>query len=299
MKNDRLMKILVMLMVGLISIGLYAVDEVSQEGVPYKAMVKTKVKLGEMVKKGQILFTVELAPLEIEKEVDKKDVIYTKDRYERDVFLHKHHAVKFADYLKAKGNYLAAVAALKTEELKIKHGTDTAPFKGEVTKIVDYTGSAVPDGGEVMDVTKTDKPIPITKPAVAQVMNRWEQPIIMKVKLGQKVKKGQLLFSTSTKELKLLLASDEEKLKLHDAYLKSITKNYKIHAVSRDAYETAKNLYAKALGAVKTDLDNIKESSSFSPFDGVVTNIISYSGSTLAAASDVVDVTKSPATSKK
>jgi len=183
--------------------------------------------------------------------------------------------------------------------LKIKHGTDTAPFKGEVTKIVDYTGSAVPDGGEVMDVTKTDKPIPITKPAVAQVMNRWEQPIIMKVKLGQKVKKGQLLFSTSTKELKLLLASDEEKLKLHDAYLKSITKNYKIHAVSRDAYETAKNLYAKALGAVKTDLDNIKESSSFSPFDGVVTNIISYSGSTLAAASDVVDVTKSPATSKK
>jgi multidrug resistance efflux pump len=298
MKKNRLLKVLLLCVLGFIPAGIFAADEVSQEGVPYKAMLDTKVHLGEMVKKGQILFTVKLAPLEVEKKIDENNLIYTKEEYKRDVFLKKNHAVKFHDYLKAKADYLKAVATLKKEILKIKHGTDKAPFDGEVTKIVGYTGSATGDGNEVLDVTKTDKPIKITKPAVAQVMNRFEQPIKMDVKLGQKVKKGQLLFSTDAEKFKLELSSDDERLKLTEEYLKNITKNFKTHAVSQERYEKAKNIYADALQTAKTDVEEIKESKCYAPFDGVVTKIVNYTGSTTGAGNEVLDVTKEPVSSK-
>ena len=68
--------------------------------------------------------------------------------------------------------------------------------------------------------------------------------------------------------------------------------------MSQERYEKAKNLYADALEKAKADLVNIKDSKCYAPFDGVVTKIVDYTGSTTGAGNEVVDVTKEPASSK-
>jgi len=295
MRKDRLMKVLVLFTVGLISTCLYAANEVSQQGIPTKGMVITKVHLGEMVKKGQLLYTLELTPFKIQEDIDTNDLFYADLIYKRDVKLHNKHALSFKDLWSAKTAYLTAVAKLKTQQLKIKRFDAKAPFDGEVTKIETYTGSAVPDGeGAEVEITNTDKPIAITKPAVAEVMNRFEQPIVMKVKLGQKVKKGQLLFYTDLEKYKIALDHDKTQLKVDKNTFKEVNKAYSTHAMSYDQYENARKVYNNAIDAVKTDMANIKDSKCYSPFDGTVTKIVAYTGSTLGSASEVVDVTQSP-----
>jgi len=295
MRKDRLMKVLVLLGVGLLSTGLYAANEVSEQGIPYDGMVITQVHVGEMVKKGQILYSVEMTPQIIVKNEDKNKLTYDTQTYKRDLYLLKKHIVSLATFQSAKNAYELAKASLASEILKIKHGTSKAPFDGEVTKILAYKGSAIGDSDDEVSVTKTDKYIAINKPVVAEVLDRWEHPIKMDVKLGQKVKKGQLLYSTSLGQLKITLEKDQSTLKLDDAVFARDKVLLKAKAIPMKTYQKARYDYVTALDAVKTDIQNNKDSFCYAPFDGTVTKIVSYTGATMGDGDDIVNVTKSPA----
>jgi len=292
MRKDRMMKILLLFTVGLISTCIYAAEEVSQQAMPFKGILSTKVHLGQMVKKGQTLFSLEIAPLIIQEDIDKNNLFYSDLIYKRDISLHQQNALSFMDLWAAKTAYLKAFAKLQAQKLKIERDTDKAPFDGEVTKIVNYTGSGIGDSNEIMDVTKTDQQKAIPGPVVAQVDDRFEHPIVMNVKLGQKVKKGQLLFSTSVKQFKITLERDKAQLEVDKTTFQQIKKAYKTHAISYDDYEEARVTYDNAIDAVKADLENIKQSTYYSPVDGTVTKIIVYTGSTEGGGDEIVDVTK-------
>ncbi|MCP4180786.1 MAG: hypothetical protein GY756_23750 [bacterium] len=157
----------------LIAFGVFAADaapgpQVAQICSVVEGMLKMHVKLGEKVKKGQLIFEIESNLLEVARMKAENNVRYCKQIYDRDQKLLKSHNVSLEAFQEARYNYINAVADLKTALINIKNCYYYAPFDGNVTKIINYTGSAVGDGNEVVDITrdpndKTSNTSPIPK----------------------------------------------------------------------------------------------------------------------------------------
>ncbi|MCP4180376.1 MAG: biotin/lipoyl-binding protein [bacterium] len=153
-------KIIVILIAGLISVGAFAeaTPKVAQVDTVYEGIVQLHVKLGQKVKKGQLLFTMDTNLLEIAVIKAKNDLNYTKTIYERDLKLFtKSHSVSKETLETAKFNYINALAGYKTAKINVKNCYYYAPFDGTVSKIIYGNGSAVSDGNEVLDITASIK----------------------------------------------------------------------------------------------------------------------------------------------
>ncbi|HJO92392.1 MAG TPA: biotin/lipoyl-binding protein [Victivallales bacterium] len=149
-------KVIVILIAGLISIGAFAeaTPKVGQVDTVYEGILQLHVKLGQKVKKGQLLFTMDTNLLKVAVIKANNNLNYTKEIYERNKKLYdSSHSVSREKLEEYKYNYINALADFKTAKINVKNCYYYAPFAGTVTKIIYGNGSAVGDGNEVMDIT--------------------------------------------------------------------------------------------------------------------------------------------------
>ena len=130
------------------------------------------------------------------------------------------------------------------------------------------------------------------KPQVAKVASQHQGVIILHVKLGQKVKKGQLLFGINTDILKAKLENDKSNI-IHTTFiLEKAKKLFAHHAISKNDYQQCIRDYLTAKSSYKSNLAKINQCEYYSPFDGTVTNIVRYDGSGLDDNDDEIEVTQ-------
>ncbi|MCP4178385.1 MAG: biotin/lipoyl-binding protein [bacterium] len=131
-----------------------------------------------------------------------------------------------------------------------------------------------------------------TKPQVAQVASIYKGVVILHVKLGQEVKKGQVLFEVNSDMLKVQLDRDKSHVDNNAAILDGARKLVNNHSISRDDYQQCLRDYLAAKNSYELDLAQINDSMYYSPFDGTVTNIVRYEGSGLGDNDNEVEVTE-------
>ena len=259
----------------------------------YKGVVELKVQLGQQVKKGQLLFEVNQDILNIDKETNKKTVAFVKDVLKAGKKLIDKHSISQNDYQLSERDLKVSTAVLKTTESQIALSKYYAPFDGTVTKIVRYDGSGLGDNDNEVQITAGAVKVN-TANQVALVCTRWPGVLDLKVAKGQKVKKGELLYTINTSNIKAQKGIAEAKAKyakiLYDRN-KKLYGNTSSHATSLYKYTKSKNDWVKANAAVEKLKIQIKQSSGYAPFDGTVTKIYRYSGSGNGAGKPVVDIT--------
>jgi multidrug resistance efflux pump len=292
-----------------IAVGLYASKDKPAvariSSCPFlDGMVDMKVSLGEHVKKGQLLFIISTDYTQITKVQCENRVWYYKEEYERIKKLAKSRSKSLENVQEAKYNLEHAIESLKIESLLInKWSKYYAPFDGVVTKIYNYSGSGVSRGSgncannnAVLEVTKLEdykKGGIKIGPAVAQVIPMLIGIVDLKVTLGEKVKKSQLLFKIDTAFYEIRKAKRKANLEYNKAKYERTKKLYEQNNGSLKYYQTALYDYKNAVQDLKaTELLVNKRSCYYAPFDGIVTNITHYTGSFVFAGHKVLEVTK-------
>jgi multidrug resistance efflux pump len=267
-----------------------------------KDIVDMRVSLGQYVKKGQLLFKISTDFIQIEKEKCENNLWYYKEEYERIKKLSKTRSKSEENVQEAKSNMKSAIGSLKVRNLLIdKWSKYYSPFNGVITKINNYSGSGVAtscncDNNAILEVTKLKdykkREIKIG-PAVAQVAPMLEGIVELKVSLGEKVKKGQLLFKIDTAYYKIRKTKHEANVEYNKARFERTKQLYEQNSGSLKYYQTAAYDYANAVQKLKeTELLIDKRSNYHAPFDGRVTDIVHYTGSYVFTGHTVLEVTK-------
>ena len=274
-----------------------------------EGIIDLKVSQEQEVKKGQLLFQVEPDYTETIKAKCEDDVEYYKAMYIRMKKLNQDQAQSLNNFQESEYAIKNAEGSLEIENLLIeKWSKYYAPFDGVVTKIYCFSGSATPgssgniqNANAVLELTrlrdyqKMQKERKVAEqPVVAQVAPMIEGIVDAKVTLGEKVKKGQTLFCISTAYNEITKAQDQAKLKYYKANYERIKKLYKENTTdSLQTYQQAEENYKNAVEDLKaTELIINKRSTYCSPFDGIVSSIIHYTGSNAFAGNCVMEVTK-------
>ena len=274
-----------------------------------EGIVDMKVKVGQHVKKGELLFQIKTNFTELMKEKCKINVWYYSEIYNRIKKLQKDHSQSLENLQEAEYDLKNAQKSLDVENLLIdKWSKYYSPFDGVVTKIYNYSGSGVPDNTEncnkynaVLEVTKLDDYSRMLKnrqikrePEVAQVAPMLKGIVDTKVVLGQKVNKGDILFRISTAYNEIIKSQQEAKVKYYREKYERTKGLYSKNSVALKDYQTSIDDYMNALQNLKGTLLMINKRSTYrAPFDGIVTDIIYYGGSNVFAGHEVVEVTKS------
>jgi multidrug efflux pump subunit AcrA (membrane-fusion protein) len=249
--------------------------QVAQVASVYKGVVILHVKLGQKVKKGQLLFGLNADMLKAKLENDKTNIINTTLILKRATELVEKHSISQDDYQQCVRDALAAQSSYDLNLAQIKQSEYYSPFDGTVTNIIRYDGSGLGDNDNEVEVTEGNVSVD-TANRKAIVCTRWPGVLILKVALGEKVKKGQLLFSIETQDLTAQLNKDKSFLKYAIDDYKRLKILNKTHTISLLKFTEAKIRYGKALADVKIDEIMIKQSSGYAPFDGTVTSIDRY-----------------------
>jgi multidrug resistance efflux pump len=272
-------------------------------------IITTNVIPGQRVKKGELLFSVNtvsdvddaLTYILPQKVKALNTVRYNSEVFERMGKLITTNSVSLEDYQIAKHKLIDSNIALNINKENIKQSSYCAPFDGIVTKVLNYTGSSIGDGNEVMDVRKLSNNendnIKLenslkSEPKIAEINSINEEMLDMKVELGQKVKKGDLLFSVDITTLATQKLKDETEVKHQNDILQRAEKLIKTHSVSLAEVQEAKYNSINAIMNLKTTEYNIKYSSYYAPFDGIVTKIVNYNGSAIGDGNVVVNITE-------
>ena len=286
-------KLALIMVVSVMSIVVCAAPKEAWVASMYKGIVALKVQLGQQVKKGQLVFEVKQDILDVDKKCNETTLKFLKKVMAGGEKLLEKKSISEDDYQYCQRDYAVAQNILKSTEAQIATSKYYAPFDGTVTKIVCYDGSGLGDNDNEIQITEGQVKVD-TANQVASVCTRWEGVLTLKVDEGQKVKKGQLLFSTNTDDLIAQKGEAEGKLK----YLKITYKRQKklygttaSHATSLYDYLLAKNTLMKEEGVLKKLDIQIKQCSMYAPFDGTVTKVYRYSGSGNGAGKPVVDIT--------
>ena len=256
----------------------------------YKGIVKLHVKLGEYVKKGQLLFEVKQDILDLQKNFNESDLKFMQRCMQGADGLIANHSISLDDYQQCQRDLGAAEYQLKKTQAHIKFSKYYAPFDGTVTKIVRYDGSGLGDNDEEIEVTQGNVKVN-TENRVGLVCTRWPGVLELEVKLGDKVRKGQLLFKTQTDDIEAQKKIDENKLIYSKKLFNRSKKLFKTSTVSLYNYYLSKIEYKEALKNVETNEIQIKQSSMYAPFDGTITQIFRYSGSGNGAGKPVLNIT--------
>ncbi len=257
----------------------------------YKGVVILDVKLGEEVKKGQLLFQMNQDIFEAQKKYYENLVDFTKGVAEKAKELQEKHSISLDDYQQCQRDYTAAEQQLKKIEAQIAFSKYYAPFDGTVTQIIRYDGSGLEDNAPEMYVTEGKVNVD-TANKTTLLCTRWAGILDVKVKVDEKVKKGQLLFKTDMADIEAQKLSDASIEKYNKALFERRSKLIKTHSVSLLDYYQSEVDYEKAQLAVKIDDIQIKQSSVYSPFDGVVTKIYRFSGSGNGEGKPVLEITE-------
>ena len=275
-----------------------------------EGIIDLKVEPGQYVKKGQLIFTVNTIPkinhsttYKVPQEIKYKNALdYYKKAYDRAKRLLVPHSVSLADFQLAKFNYSNALDDLKSFFIDKKNSHYYAPFDGLVSKVINYTGSNIGDGDNIVEITAVTPNTDITKlkekikslGKVALVENIQQGRLDLNVKLGQKVKKGDLLYSIDPETFLTQKAKDENNVRLSKHIYDRNNKLYKYHAVSKADLELTKFNYINNKADLETTDLNIKYSYSYAPFNGKVTAISNNSDNSLVDnQAQIVTVTAS------
>ncbi|MCF7791889.1 MAG: biotin/lipoyl-binding protein [Victivallales bacterium] len=263
-------------------------------------IVNMKVKQGQYVKKGDLLFTISTDYLNTVIGKCKNSVWYNKETYKRIRKLQNKRTESLENRQKAKYDLEKAISRLKQEEvLENKWSKYYAPFDGVVTKIYYFTGSTCPDGtcgnnNSVLEITKTSDKNIETGPVIANIAPYLSGIVETKLLVGDKVKKGDVLFKINM-DCKLL---DKKK---YQAAIKFWKEKYKrdkgLHAnnntVSLKLLQNSIYNYVNAEQDLKaTNVIINKRSVYRAPFDGTVTDIIHYTGSNAFPGHTVMKIKK-------
>jgi multidrug efflux pump subunit AcrA (membrane-fusion protein) len=120
-KKTWFLKYLCILFLGVVSIESYAADkEVAQVESMIEGRLIMHVKLGQNVKKGQLLFQVGTTLNEMAIKQKENAVRYYELKYKREKILNKTSAVSVADYQKAECNYKIAIQNLAAAKITLK-----------------------------------------------------------------------------------------------------------------------------------------------------------------------------------
>lgn len=259
-----------------------------------KGIVKLNVALGQKVKKGDLLFElnpdINNAKLEWV-EMDKKTI---------DPIL------KGAEML-IKGNHISAEtyelvqytdSDITTDENLFKSVIAAsryyAPFDGTVTKIYRYDGSGLGDNDDEVVVTEGNVKVDTANQVAMVCTPPWNTVIDLKVDLGQKVKKGDVLFTLRNMDmLQNQLEKDKSVLVKAEKKCKRQKVLYADKATSEFNMLVSEFDYHKALTDVKIDQIKIAQSTFYAPFDGTVTNIYRANGTGMGQGKPVLDITAS------
>lgn len=279
--------------------------EIAEVASIFKGVVKLHVSLGEYVKKGQLLFEVNTDMLQAQKEFDEANLKFMELVLKRAKKLISNNSISVDDVQQCERDLGVAEWNLKNTIKKIAASKYYAPFDGTVTKIIRYNGSGLGDNDDEVEVTAGKANVD-TKNKVALVCTRWPGILDLKVKLGEKVKKGQLLFVSSTitdsgNEVTAQKKIDEFKLiyakKYYDREKQLFNAKMAGNAIGSPVsyYDYYKSYidYREAMKTVKIDELQIKQSSGYAPFDGEVTEIFRYSKSGNGAGKPVLNLTAS------
>jgi multidrug resistance efflux pump len=285
-------KLTVILVVSLVSIAAYSAPVSTWSASVYKGIVDLKVELGQQVKKGQLIFQVKHDILNIDKAVNTTSVKFLEKVLEGGEKLAKIHAISINDLQLCQRGLVVEQNILKSIDAQIADSMYYAPFDGTITKIKRYQGSGLGDNDDEIEITEGNVKVD-TANQVALVCTRWAGVLDLKVGLGQKVKKGELLFSTNTNDLKAQLDKAKAKAK-YDAIVhereKSLYGKTTEHATSLYKYLLAKDTFNKQNAEVKKIELQITQCSMYAPFDGTVINIYRYTGSGNGQGKPVMDI---------
>ena len=300
------MKKLFLVMTSLfITTSIYAADRIVQIDSMIEGKVVMCVEPGDKVIKGQPLFFVDPSTLKIQRTKDKDTINYNYKVLNRDKKLAKTHNIKTAELQQAEYNIVDAVQDAKTTEQSILNSYYFAPFDGVITKVINYTGSGIGDGNEVVDVLEINESTNVPaiqkniekSDRIAQIDSMTEGMLNLHVNLGEHVKKGQLLFNVNTVPGDDTTYVGPEKIKLENAlnyYKKSynrLNKLYKSRSIKLADLQEAELNLQNAKNDLKVFNKNLKSSYYYSPFKGIVTKIVNYNGC-ISDGGEIVDVTK-------
>ena len=130
------------------------------------------------------------------------------------------------------------------------------------------------------------------KPEVAGVAPMYKGVVELKVALGQKVKKGQLLFELNQDILKAQKKFDEQNLHYTKRIIDAATKLIKDNSISLADYQESMKDHINATEALKLTEITMNYCKYYAPFDGTVTKIFRYTGSGLGDNDDCLEITR-------
>ena len=275
---------------------LFGAPKVAEVASIYKGIVELKVKLGDKVKKGQLLFEVNQDILNTEKKCNEETYKFLNDVLEGGKKLIKKESISHDDYEQCVRDIDVAKAALDNTKAQIKYSKYYAPFDGTVTNIVRYDGSGLGDNDNEIQVTEGVVDVNTSNPIVALVCNRWPGVLELKVEEGQQVKKGQLLFTIGTADIEAQIAEAEANKKYAQTTYERQKKLYgktSSHATSLYKYSKSEDDFRKAKANLEKLKIQLKQCPGYAPFDGTITRVYRYTGSGNGAGKPVVDITQS------
>ena len=286
-------KLIAVLALSVLSCASFGAPKVAWVASIYKGVVVLKVQLAQQVKKGQLLFEVNQDILNVDKKCNERTLKFINEVMEGGEKLIKRHSISMDDYQQCVRDSDISTAILKNTDAQIALSKYYAPFDGTVTKIVMYDGSGLGDNDDEVQVTEGNVKVD-TANQVALVGTRWPGVLTLKVEEGQKVKKGQLLYSINTIDLEAQIQEAEAKTKYSKITYDRQGKLYHsttTHATSLYSYLKSKDEWYKAKAEVDKLKIQLKQCSGYAPFDGTVTKIYRYSGSGNGAGKPVMDIT--------
>ena len=266
-----------------------ATPQVAQVASIFKGIAVLKVQLGQKVKKGQLLFEVNQDILKVQKKFNEQDLKFNQKVIAGADKLIKTNAISLADYQECLKDKIDAHEALAITNIAIDDSKYYSPFDGTVTKIIRYDGSGLGDNDPEVEVTEGNVEVD-TKNPIALVCTRYPAILDLKVTLGQKVKKGDLLFVSNTAMFTAKKKQAENLLAYYDEIYKRRVKLYKTHTVSEYLYYLSENDYHRAEMNLAVSKLEIAQSSGYAPFDGTVTEIFRYTGSGNGAGKPVLNI---------
>lgn len=255
-----------------------------------KGVIELKVKLGQKVKKGQVLYTLNKDILNIERDYCQKHLDIMEYVIKRARDLIKKDAISYKDYQETVRDYYNAKLKLQLNKEEEDAYTYCAPFDGTVTTIVRYDSSGTPDNDPQVIVTKGKADVDDT--VKAEMCTRWPSLVEPKVTLGQDVKKGDILFTCNTSTYIAQLKIDENKLSLAQKEVVRLGKLQKTNTASLVEFLYAKDDYNRTFADVEISKIKLKQCSVYAPFDGKVTRVYRLQGSGLNEGKPVVQLTK-------
>jgi len=259
----------------------------------YKGIVKLDVTLWQKVKKGDLLFELNQDINNAKLELNEKDAKTMKPIIEGAEKLIEAKAISKEVYEDA--SYWYKDNQIETGLIRAEMAASKyySPIDGTVTKIYRYDGSGLGDNDPEVEVTQEDVSVN-TANQVAMVCMGGKDPSVLdlKVKLGQEVKKGDLLFTQKDIDLlKLQLSRDENTLVKAKQKYERQSVLYDKQASSLHKKLLAEFDYNKAQADVKIDKIRIDQASYYAPFGGTITKVYRCDGTGMGSGKPVVDIT--------